>query len=191
MLKIDTMSSAKSAVFVALLACACGGEPPSSSQATAKPAGTAGSQPAATHFAGSYDVPVEPALSAAAHFPLTDLKWTVDGASARLVYDLPRELVGKSLSVDFSGNIASDNSAQLSGEAGTADCTIDATSVVCHENLAGLLPLEPDLGVVEALAATTYAGNAADRLDVARLFSGDPIGIAEFDASTAGNGEHD
>lgn len=59
----------------------------------------------------------------------------------------------------------------------------------------GLVPLAPDLAVVEKLAADFYSGPASDRLDVARLFEADPIGIARVDlttpAETEANTEHD
>ena len=45
----------------------------------------------------------------------------------------------------------------------------------------GLLPITPDLAVVESLAATEFAGPASMRLDVAKQFSVDPIGIVHVD----------
>jgi len=193
MLKIHAMKPGKSAVCVALLACACGGQDPSPAATGGSSAAGNASPAAGTRFSGSYEVPVEPALSAAALFTLADVRWAVDGDTARLAYDLPRELIGKSLRVDFSGAVASDGSARLSGDAGSADCTIGAVSVVCQEDLQGLLPLEPDLDVVEALAKDDYAGPAADRLDVARRFAADPIGIAQVDlaARASTQGERD
>jgi hypothetical protein len=191
MLKMHPMTSGKAAVLLALLACACGAKAPSSASAggasggvagspgtSAAGSATAGGPGVGTRFAGSYEVPVDPALAAAAVFPLAELEWTVNGSDARLAYSLPPELVGKELRVDFSGTLAADNTAQLTGEAGTADCAIAATEVVCQEQMPGLLPLEPDLAVVEKLAQASYAGNAADRVAVAQLFGADPIGIA-------------
>jgi hypothetical protein len=49
----------------------------------------------------------------------------------------------------------------------------------------GLIPLNPDLAVVEKLAGT-YPGPAADRVSVAQRFDGDPIGIALVDLQRPG-----
>jgi hypothetical protein len=168
------------ALVASLLACAC-------SSSTSEPATSdegAQGTPAAVHFSGTYEVPTPPNLSAAARYAVEGITWSVEGQSAALDYDLPKELVGSALRVSFAGSLDTAGSAQLMGEAGTADCTVSAAEVVCHEVMRGLLPLEPDIDVVERLAAKTYAGAAQDRIDVARLFSTDPIGIVTIDLSS-------
>lgn len=163
-----------------LCACAC-------SSSTSEPstgAGGAQATPAAVHFSGTYQVPAPPNLAAAALYPVEGIKWSVAGQSAVLDYDLPKELVGSTLRVTFAGSVDAAGSAQLTGEVGTADCTVSAAEVVCHEVMRGLLPLEPDVDAVERLAAKTYAGAEQDRVDVARLFSTDPIGIVTIDLSS-------
>jgi len=194
MLENQAMSVGKWTVFVALLACACGGAEPAAS-GSGGTAGTEARPAVGTRFAGTYEVPVEPALAAAALFPVSEVEWTLSGTEVRLAYALPRELVGKALRVDFSGALAADGTAHLLGDAGAAECTVDASAVVCHEQMPGLLPLTPDLAVIERLAGDSYAGPASDRLDVALLFKADPIGIARVDLSTPAeseaNTEHD
>lgn len=141
----------------------------------------------ANTYGGTYEVPVPVELTPAATFDVTEIEWTVVGGTARLAYNLPRALVGKAVRVDFTGPIdATTNVATLSGVAGTSTCQIAATSVVCNETMQGLLPLNSDLTVVEALAATTYAGPVADRIAVANRFAGDPIGIAHIDLTRPG-----
>jgi hypothetical protein len=182
MLENRAMLAGKCTVFLALLACACGAAEPAAAGAGGMTS-MAGGPAVGTRFAGTYEVPVEPPLAAAALFTVSEVEWTLSGSRARLAYDLPRELVGKTLRVDFAGPLAADGTAQLLGDAGVADCSVQASTVVCNEQMPGLMPLEPDLATVEALAADTYAGPASDRLDVARLFSADPIGIARVDLS--------
>lgn len=143
-------------------------------------AGGGGATAAATAFAGSYEVPVAPALAAAATYPVAEIQWTVTGGVATLEYDLPFGLVGTKVRVSFTGPIEGTNG-KLEGPVGTADCTISGTAVSCLENMAGLLPLATDMAVVEQVAATEYAGPAADRIDVAKQFQGDPIGIVHID----------
>ncbi|MFO0612235.1 MAG: hypothetical protein U0414_06595 [Polyangiaceae bacterium] len=140
-------------------------------------------------YAGTYEVPVPAGLESAATYKVDKVEWTVDGDAAELRYDLPLGLVGKSIGLSFKGSVAaSGESASLTGSAGTAECTIAADEVVCNESMAGLLPLEPDYGVVEAHAATEYAGPVADRVDVAKRFAGDPIGIVHVDLTRAAPG---
>lgn len=163
---------------VALLSSACGSE--------AEPGG-AGSSPSNTastasgKFSGTYEVPTAPELADAARFPIDGISWSNDGRAASLDYDLPKALVGEKLRVSFSGSVTG-RTAQLTGEAGTAECDLSQAQVVCRETMRGLLPLEPDLSVVEQLAPE---GAAQARVDVARTFSADPIGIATIDLTTA------
>lgn len=156
------------------------GAPPASGTGAAPAAPVSGS------FGGSYSVPVSADLAAAATFDVTELTWTVTGGVATLAYNLPRALVGKAMRVVFTGPFdASTGHATLTGAPGTAECTVTALAISCTEQMNGLLPIAPNLVVVEKLAAT-YAGPAADRLAVAARFAGDPIGIATLDLTRPG-----
>lgn len=165
------------------LECACA----SDAEPAAGAGGAAGarSAPARQRFTGSYDVPTPPGLAAAAHFVVDRITWSSSGTTASLDYDLPKELVGKTVHVAFTGPIDENGVARLAGDAGDAVCDIASARVVCRENMSGLLPLEPDLEMVERLAADSYEGAAQDRIDVARLFSAEPIGVATVDLNSA------
>ncbi len=137
-------------------------------------------------FAATYEVPVPESLSAAATFTLENLNWKLtDDGSVRLAYNLPKDLVGKTISVELEGTLSSDSSdpqtAELSGSAGTASCTLSATAVTCHEQLSGLAPIDSDLAVVEKLASSNFSGPSEQRVSVAQLFSSEPIGIVYID----------
>lgn len=134
----------------------------------------------------TYEVPVPATLAAAATFEVEDVKWSIDGGTARLAYNLPRGLVGRSLRVDFSGAFdAATNTGTLVGDAGTAECTLVGSALRCNETMRGLLPIDADLSTVEAIAKTEYAGPVQDRLDVAKVFGGDPLGVLRADVSTS------
>lgn len=144
----------------------------------------AGGASAATAYAGSYEVPVPPELAAAATYPVAEIEWSVVGGVATLEYDLPLGLVGTKVRVSFTGPVEGTNS-KLTGPVGTADCTIGDAAVSCLENMDGLLPLATDMAVVEQVAATEYAGPVVDRVDIAKRFQGDPIGIVHVDLTRA------
>lgn len=131
-------------------------------------------------YIGTYKVPTDPALAAAATFEVARIDWRVTGDGVHLGYDLPMGLVGGSVSVDMDGALGT-TTASLSGDRGTASCGVTGTVVTCSEHLAnlGALPLSTD--VVEQQAALDYAGPAADRVQVAQVFSSDPIGSVAFD----------
>ncbi|MFO0548770.1 MAG: hypothetical protein U0271_10305 [Polyangiaceae bacterium] len=141
-------------------------------------AGGGAAQPAT--YAGTYEVPVPPELEAAATYTVAEINWTVANGVATLEYDLPLGLVGKKVRVRFSGPVDG-ATATLSGPPGTADCTLEAGAVSCLETMEGLLPLDSDYAVIESTAASEYAGPVADRIDVAKQFQGDPIGIVHID----------
>jgi len=169
-------------LLCALTVTACGGtsSPPGAAGAGGAPSTTPSS------FAATYRVPVPPALSAAATFQLTEVDWRVatDG-TARLAYTLPLGLVGLEIRVDFTGQFdAATGTGHLVGTAGSADCTLATAALSCSETMNGLLPLTPDLAVVESVASTEFAGPVQDRIDVAKLFSGDPIGVVSADVTT-------
>ncbi len=134
-------------------------------------------------YAGTYEVPVPAELQAAATYDVAEIEWVNAGGVVSLEYDLPEGLVGQKIRVRFTG-VAADGatSAELTGEVGTATCAIAKATVSCNETMSNLV-FQPDLTVIEALAATEYAGPAADRLDVAQRFQADPIGIVHIDLS--------
>jgi len=133
-------------------------------------------------FTGTYDVPtVTPDLAAAAHFAVAEVGWEVVGTTARLAYRLPVDLVGKTVRVDFVGTIdPATGVASLTGPAGTSQCTVTPTSLTCQETMRGLLPLQPDLQVVANRAAAS-GQTIAQRVQVAQVFSTDPIGVVKAD----------
>lgn len=134
-------------------------------------------------YEGHYRVPVaDPALEAAARFPVPHVDWTVAGGVATLHYDLPVGLVGGVLDVTLTGAIAAgDRQVTLTGTDGTGVCVAAGTVITCHEQFTGLGALPISMRVVEQQAALEYAGPAADRTTVATLFDWDPIGIVDFD----------
>lgn len=133
-------------------------------------------------YAGTYEVPVSADLAAAATYDVAEIEWVVTGNSVELRYDLPMGLVGKKVRVDFAGSVdEAAGTAKLTSVIGDAKCTVGADTVSCTENMQGLLPLTPDLAVVEQLAATEFSGPASMRVDVAKQFSVDPIGIVHID----------
>lgn len=134
--------------------------------------------PAGEVFSGVYEVPVPPALAAAARYTVAAFTWRVVAGVATLEYDLPMALVGRPLRVNFEGPFnAATQTATLVGPAGTAQCSRVGAEMRCHEVMKGIMPVKADLTVVAALASD-YAGPPADRLAVTKLFSPDPIGIA-------------
>jgi hypothetical protein len=137
-------------------------------------------------YAGTYEVPVSADLAGAATFAVPEIEWTLAAGTATLRYALPRGLVGKTLRVDFSGAVdTAAGTATLSGPAGTAACELRTGAVVCNEVMSGLLPLAPDYAVVEQIAQTDLAGLSAQRLEVAKQFAIDPIGIVHVDLGSA------
>lgn len=137
-------------------------------------------------FGGVYEVPVPPSLASAASYDMTEMNWTVVNGTARLHYKLPRALVGTSIAVDFSGPYdGKADRVTLTGEAGTADCTLTPTEIACYEEMRGLLPIDADMAVVEKLASG-QPGSPHDRITVSQRFVVDPIGIAKLDLRRPG-----
>lgn len=141
-------------------------------------------------YAATYEVPVPVDLSAAATYEVPEVNWSIDSnGSVQLEYELPMGLVGTSIQVMLEGRFdAATHTAALSGEAGTADCTISTSAVACSEKLLELAPIETDLTVVRELAASEFAGPAQQRLDVTARFSADPIGIVHIRLPNSGGG---
>jgi hypothetical protein len=153
-------------------------------------AGAGAAIPKAGSYSGIYEVPTRPELAAAATYDVADVEWSVRGGEVELSYDLPLGLVGTKVRVKFAGNVDSSGAkASLAGDAGTADCNVGGGSIVCFETMRGLLPLEVDLAEVEARARAEYAGPLEHRLDVAKQFASDPIGIVDVDLTSVDAGE--
>lgn len=189
----------KLAMIPALVLAACGGntidqrEPggtstagaPTSNATSGPGAPSAGSVPPGFEFTGAYDVPVPAELAAAATYATADIHWTMQDGMARLEYDLPQGLVGSLVHVEFAGPFdPQTNKGMLTGEAGTAECTVTATGVSCFERMPGILPINADMALIEQIAKQEYPGPAQHRIDVTQRFIGDPIGIVRFDLST-------
>jgi hypothetical protein len=183
MLERGTMKKA----LVLLAVAACGGSTVNDlgSPAPAPSATAPLPQVAEMEFTGFYDVPVPSELTAAATYVQADVHWSMQNGVAHLDYQLPVGLVGSAIHVEFNGPFDPNSSKQtLTGPAGTAECTVTATSVSCFETMFGLLPIAADMAVIEAIAKQDYAGPANERLDVSRRFIGDPLGIVRFDLAT-------
>ncbi len=175
MLERRTMVFTGAAALLALTATACAPD-------SGTGAGGAGGGATTAVYRGTYEVPVTADLAAAAVYDVPEVEWTVVNGSVTLDYDLPLGLVGTKLRVEFTGPIdVAAGKATLVGPPGDAACTLSASAVSCLETMKGLLPITPDLAVVESLAATEFAGPASMRLDVAKQFSVDPIGIVHVD----------
>lgn len=191
-------------VLVSLLIAGCGvstgdGSPTGTGTGPAAPSGSAppaaageGAAPAAPigvglEFTGTYEVPVPAELAAAASYRTPHIRWTVQGGIATLEYALPPGLVGGAVRVEFSGPVdPATGQGTLVGKVGSAECTATPNRVSCLEKMPGILPLTPDMALVEAAAKDEYAGPVQDRVRVTERFIGDPIGIVHFDPTTGG-----
>lgn len=144
--------------------------------------GHGGGGSAAHVFRGTYEVPVTDELASAAVYDVPEVEWKISNGAAKLEYDLPLGLVGKAIRVEFTGSYdASAATVTLAGAPGTAACDVASAGVDCNETMSGLLPIEPDYAVIEQIAQAEYPGPAQHRIDVAKQFSVDPIGIVHVD----------
>lgn len=166
-------------IVLSTLLAACGSDP--------DPAGGGDPVPHANgDFPGVYIVPTidDPALAAAAVFPLDHVEWSVTGGIATLHYDLPPGLVGGDLDVTLTGPIEpGQRVVYLSGPVGTGVCTATGKLVSCREEFTGLGTLPISTDVIAQRAALEYPGPVDHRLEVASQFASDPIGVADFDLS--------
>ncbi len=179
------MQFGKSTILIGACALSLFGAPACTETGTDGTGGAGGSAVTPAVYKGTYEVPVTADLAAAAIYDVPEVEWTVTGGSVELHYDLPMGLVGQKLRVDFQGTVdAGAGTADLLGKIGDAQCTVAADSVSCLEHMPGLKPLTPDLAVVEQLAATEFSGPASMRVDVAKQFSVDPIGIVRVDLTS-------
>lgn len=124
-------------------------------------------------FVGSYSVPVsDPELAAEASYPVDRIQFRARAQTVKLAYDLPAELVGTKQRVSMRGSVGSDGEAVLQGPRGTARCEQVGAGWDCHETLPGV---SVDLAKVEERVGP------GPRLDVAKAFIVDPIGILHIE----------
>ena len=130
---------------------------------------------------GVYSVPVsEPSLEPFASQPVV-VDWRETNGRYRMDYDFPSDLTGVSQRVSFEGSLTGDGTIQLTGDLGSASCESDplGTSFVCIERFPQLAfdleRLERDFE-----RRGLPADEIAQRIEVARLFQSDPIGILSF-----------
>jgi hypothetical protein len=153
--------------------------------AAAEPAATSGgvsgsvAPPALDPNRPSYEVPVkDAALQAFAHYPVGPVEWTAKKGERKLEYALPTDLIGSEQRLELVGADSPNGPWTLRGATfGTADCQALNGQIVCREALAGV-PID-----VNAVAARVQTGDLPpQRLDVTKVFNGDPIGILRFPA---------
>ncbi|CAN5915477.1 hypothetical protein BH11MYX2_BH11MYX2_40420 [soil metagenome] len=156
-----------------------------SSDAPGTPSGGVDPLPLQTgSYVGTYTVPTDPQLEAAATFAVDRVRWELSGTALQLDYDLPIGLVGGSVRVRLTGTLAAGaKTLELTGELGTGTCTAVGAVVTCREDLAGIGPMPISSEVVAQRAANEYAGPASDRISVANIFGSDPIGFVTLDTS--------
>jgi hypothetical protein len=128
---------------------------------------------------GQYSVPVsDPRLESQATHPVT-VKVQERAGIVRVHYDLPEQLVGSPLvGVDLEGVRTASGTLTLTGPMGTGTCQVTASVVHCDErftdvsvNLEGV----KQTAINEGLSAV----ETAKRVEVARIFAMDPIGILQ------------
>lgn len=132
--------------------------------------------PASVGRAGIYFVPPRRAVST---YAVDDVSWRVEGAEARLDYTLPRLLVGESERVSFRGAYVAGGASVLRGDKGTATCVVRPAAGValrCDERFSGL---DIDLDGVRREAQRVDPAQVDARVEVARGFSIEPIGVLE------------
>jgi hypothetical protein len=149
------------------------------------PSNTAPDQPV-------YEVPVaSDDLRPFASFGVDEVNWRVTGDRIELDYDFPATLSGRSgQHIALSGQRVAPGHAQLSGEAGSADCTLFANLVRCAEKLPGL---EIDSALARRMLSDLPEVEQELRGRVIESFSADPIGILSFAPGGRGqesDGEH-
>lgn len=125
-----------------------------------------------------YSVPVPAQLEPFASYLVEDVSLCRLSGGIELGYSLPALLVGKKTRVSFTGPFdATTGTYELSSVDGTASCELTGDAWSCLEHFSGL---EVDLEEVAEEAEGLSQQEAAARLQVAQLFSGDPIGILDF-----------
>lgn len=167
-----------------LVALACGG---AGSPTASEDTGTIESEARAgdERATGSYEVPVDSAELAQVATNPVSVKFRPVGAGLyRLKYDLPTVIAGNDKGVDLMAQKTSAGTWQLSGPSGTGTCTESPVGeLVCHEKLTGVATnLSEATSAVNALA-TTRTERAA-RVEIAKRFNVDPLGVLTFKRAT-------
>ena len=129
---------------------------------------------------GAYTVPVPPELAPYATFMLNDSNVMSDSTGVVVSYDLPAELVGPNHpTIILSGKQRQGGIMILEGKYGEASCFTRAEKVEC---IVQYDDLEIDLAGVESILNQRIADphERELRLQVAKIFSGEPVGIVEI-----------
>lgn len=129
---------------------------------------------------GTYTVPVPPQLAPYATFVMNDSQITRDNTGVVMTYDLPVELVGPNHpTIVLGGKHREGGIMLLEGEFGEASCFTRAEKVEC---IVQYEDLEIDIaGVERILAARNISPHERElRLQVAKIFGGEPVGIVEI-----------
>ncbi len=131
----------------------------------------------ALQAAVTYTVPVPAELEAFATFPNLPARYVQEGTQITVSYRLPEELVGNQTTViALRGEMKNPREFRLKGEHGDArcqsahqrlNCIVEYKDLPIDERALGLFIEQKFPERVEQLA----------RLEVARLFSGEPIGV--------------
>lgn len=132
----------------------------------------------------TYTVPVSDELAPYAKFVLNNSRVEQDAAGVVVSYDLPPELVGPNHpTIVLGGKKRPGNIMLLEGEFGEASCFNRADKVEC---IVEYDDLEIDMrGVEQVLRARSNDPLEIERrLQVARIFGGEPVGIVEINRAT-------
>jgi hypothetical protein len=161
-----------------------GADAPSTGGSAGEPAAASGGAgaaptppPALDPNSPSYEVPVtDSTLRAFAQYPVGVVEWTAKKGERKLEYALPTDLIGSEQRLELVGADNPNGPWTLRGATfGTADCQVESGQIVCREALAGV-PID-----VNAVSARVQAGALPpQRLEVTKVFNGDPIGILRF-----------
>jgi hypothetical protein len=129
---------------------------------------------------GQYSVPVEPRLQALATFPLNEIIHRETEGIVTLSYDLPIELTGVAHDrVWLRGDSKSGPEFKMSGPRGEGSCFRSEKALSCSVNLTPVRIDRPHLEEKLRQISSSPA-EVLDRLEVARTFESDPIGIVTY-----------
>ncbi len=130
------------------------------------------------NFKASYEVPVAnaPDLLEFALYEIPDIRIRSSQNHMELKYELPQHLVGTELgSITFEGT--PDN---LVSPFGKATCVKDQCELIYNEKLSKVL--QARMPEIEELIRNDFdSATAAKKIEVARRFAGDPIGIIHYE----------
>lgn len=170
------MSAGRRFVLALALAASCGGA--GGAVAGDAGAGDVTGDVSAGPPGGGGAVYFVPPRGPASTYAVDDVRWRTEGGEARLDYTLPRLLVGASRRVSFRGRAAG-GAMLLTGDEGTATCAVGAAGLRCEERFTGL---GVDLEGVRREAQRVDPAQVDARVEVARRFSVEPIGVLEAPA---------